>query len=251
MCRIALIAAAVITVHAGAAVAQVPESPSPAQTLLQQPSVEMRADEGPTIRRPGWYAAGGVLVAPPLLFDAVDKPGIAALPPIPSPWTTLGFRTANDVSWQSSFLLVPLYDQSSWLFQDKFLSTIGLDLDRISTNRSSNPELDRRWQVGLRVVGLGFDWIPLPLAMGPHVGMRWERPMQNGFSPYAWADLGLLANFENGFPLLDLRGELGFNWRPAAHPGLSISVALFNENVGFVVAGFMTPGIKVGLRWNF
>jgi hypothetical protein len=251
MCRIALIAAAVIALPVGAAVAQVPETPSPAQTLLQQPSVEMPADEGLTIRHPGWYAAGGVLVAPPMLFDATDSKPFSTLAPIPAPWATLGFRRANDVSWQTSFLLVPLHAPHNSFFENPMLSTVGLDVDRISTNRSANPEWDLRWQVGLRIVGVGVDYMPLPLAIGPHVGLRWEHPLQGGLSVYGWGDVGVLPSLFEGIPLVDLRGELGFTWRPVKRPGLSFSVAAFNECAGIVVAGFMTPGIKFRLAWNF
>src|SRR5262245_64817297 len=100
MCRTKLIVVAVVALQAGAAVAQVPETASPAQTLLQQPAVEIPQEA--TTRCPGLYAAGGVLIAPPMLLDATDGT-FGVLAPIPAPWATVGFRRANDVSWQSSF----------------------------------------------------------------------------------------------------------------------------------------------------
>src|SRR5262245_46190337 len=127
MCRIKLIVAVVIALHAGAAVAQVTETPSPAQALLQQPAVEVPQDV--TTRHPGLYAASGVLIAPPILFDATDGM-FGATPPIPAPWATVGFRRASDVSWQTSFLLVPIGSFRDSLFRNGFTGTIGLDFDR-------------------------------------------------------------------------------------------------------------------------
>jgi hypothetical protein len=250
MFRVVFISVAVIALQAGGAIAQVPETASPAQTLLQPPAIEVPA-EGTMIRRPGFYAAGGVLVAPPMFFDALNDKAFATFPPIPAPWATVGIRRENDVSWQTSFLLVPLHDSHDSLFNQSLLSTVGLDIDRISTNRLANSEWDLRWQVGLRIVGVGFDWIPLPLAIGPHAGLRWEHPLQGGLSAYGWGDAGVLPSLYKGVPLADFRGELGLTWRPAALPGLSLSVAGFNEFAGVFVAGFMTPGIKVRLAWNF
>src|SRR5207244_7960064 len=134
-----------------------------------------------------------------------DHAGAAALPPLPSPWPTVGFHRANDVSWQTSFLLVPILNSDDWLFRNGLPSTIGLDIDRISTNRSSNPAFDVRWQLGLRVIGVGWNFIPIPVAMGPHAGIRWEHPVREGLSTYGWGDVGLLPNFGNGLPLGDLR----------------------------------------------
>src|SRR5580765_742705 len=150
MFRVVVIAVAVIVISVGAAVAQVPESASPAQTVLQQaPTVELPAEECTAVR-PRWYAGVGTLVAPPILLNAIDgERGLIAMPPIPSAWGEFGFRRANDVRWQVSYLFVPMLDSGDHLF-GAFLSTHGLDVDRISTNRSDNPEFDLRWQVGLR-----------------------------------------------------------------------------------------------------
>jgi hypothetical protein len=108
-----------------------------------------------------------------------------------------------------------------------------------------------RWQIGLRIVGIGIDGIPLPLALGPHVGLRFEWPLSPGLSLFAWPDVGVLPSLFEGIPLVDLRGELGLIWRPARVPGLSLSFSAFNEAAGFGFAGFMTPGLKARLAWNF
>ncbi len=234
---------------------QQPESA--AESVLRQPPVVSIAESGEQlIHRSGFYGSAGVLIAPPIVFEAGAKGqswDTAALPPIPAPWVTLGFRRDNDVSWQMSFLLVPLIDsRSSILSQPFYLSTTGFDIDRISTNRSPWEEFDLRWQVGLRIVGVGVNGIPIPFALGPHSGLRVERPLRGNLFLQTWADVGVLPSLFNGTPLVDLRGEIGLLWRSPRRPGLSASVGLFNEVVGFGFAGgFMTPGIKTMLSWNF
>lgn len=225
---------------------------SPAESVLREaPTVSIAEPTEQIVHRSGFYGSLGILVAPPILFDATDHgPKSAVMLPIPSPWITLGFRRTNDVSWQASFLLVPLVFDAA-RNGSVFLSTIGLDIDRISTNRSPIDSLDLRWQVGLRTVGVGINGIPMPFAMGPHAGIRSERPITDNFFLQAWLDAGLLPNFENGRPLVDLRGEIGFVWR-SQHRPLTASISLFNEVVGVNLDGaFMTPGIKLGLGWNF
>src|SRR5262245_51961257 len=161
----------------GIAVAQLPEvAPSPAERLFQPPQIiPAEADATEPVHSRRWYAAGGVLVAPPIFYDSAKRGNTAVLPPLPSPWATVGFHRDNDVSWQSSFLLVPVYVPHAVAFGSPLiLTTAGIDIDRISTNRSERPNLDCRWQAGLRVVGVGINGIPLPLAIGPHVGLRLE-----------------------------------------------------------------------------
>src|SRR5262249_30873104 len=121
------------------------QEPSPAEELLRPPTVATDEPAGRLMARPRWYAVAGILVAPPILFDNVLGGGASVLPPIPAPWATVGYRRANDVSWQASFLLVPLYQPGDRLF----FSTVGLDFDRISTDHSPWPGFDLRWQVGL------------------------------------------------------------------------------------------------------
>ena len=215
----------------------------------------MAEPEEQWVHRSGWYGDAGVLVAPPILFAAGGRGeswNSGVLPPVPSPFATIGFRRANDVAWQASFMLVPLIDSHSSLFnQPVFLSTTGLDIDRISTNRSPWTSVDLRWDVGLRVVGIGVDGIPIPVAMGPHAGLRFEYPLAGGLFLNGWADVGVLPSFFEGIPLVDLRNELGLTWRPQHRPGLAVSISLFNEAVGIGSGGFMTPGIKARLAWNF
>jgi hypothetical protein len=256
MMRVVVIATVVMVSQVAAAVAQVAEPASPAQIVLQQPpAVELPAEEsaGNSTKRSGWYAAGGVLVAAPMFFDGSGGGGGATvLTPLPSPWAALGYRGASDVSWQTSFLLVPLYVRDDFLFNKPYaLSAIGFDIDRISTNRSETPGLDLRWQVGLRTVGAGFWGIPLPLGIGPHVGLRAERQMDANFALYGWGDVGVLPTFASGMPLLDLRAEIGLKWRPAQRPNCSVMVGAFNEYAGVVNEGFMTPGITVKVALNF
>jgi len=115
------------------------QSSSPAEALLQ-PTVDSNeaAPAERLIHHPGWYAAGGVLVAPPILFAGSSHDfGTVVLAPLPSPWATIGFRRNNDVAWQTSFLLVPLYDANGSIFGRPYaISTVGLDVDRISTDHS-------------------------------------------------------------------------------------------------------------------
>src|SRR5439155_27216853 len=145
--------------------------------------------------------------------------------PIPSPWAAIGYRAANDVSWQMSYLLVPLVNPDARNF---VLSTVGLDIDRISTNRSPWADFDLRWQCGLRIVGFGVNGVPIPLALGPHVGLRFERALRaSGLSLHAWSDVGVLPSIMRGFPLVDLRDEVGLTWRPARFPGLCLSLGFF------------------------
>jgi hypothetical protein len=224
---------------------------SPAESVLRRPSGDEQLIHGS-----GWYGSAAVLIAPPILFDSNGKGkswSTSVLPPVPAPWVTLGFRRDNDVSWETSFLLVPLVDRRGSLFdQPFFISTMGLDIDRISTNRSPWADIDLRWQVGLRTVGAGINFMPIPVAIGPHAGLRFERAITESLSWHGWSDVGVLPSFFNGIPLVDLRGEIGLNWRPRRAPGLTVSAGLFNEAVGFGFSGgFMTPGIKTGLRWNY
>src|SRR5262245_19194592 len=75
---------------------------SPAESVLREaPAVSIAEPTEPCVRRGGFYSNFGILVAPPILFDATDH-GIqsALMLPIPSPWITVGFRRASDVSWQ-------------------------------------------------------------------------------------------------------------------------------------------------------
>ncbi|HLW65934.1 MAG TPA: hypothetical protein VKS79_11555 [Gemmataceae bacterium] len=242
------------------AIAQIPETASPlaapAEVLLP-PSPDWNLDQPSErlIHQPGWYAAGGVLVAPPILFagsSSLFNFQSAVLPPLPSPWATIGFRRDNDVSWQTSFLLVPLYDANGTIFGRPYgVSTVGLDVDRISTNHSAWPGLDMRWQIGLRIVGIGVDAVPIPFALGPHVGLRFEWPLRPGLSLFAWPDVGVLPSLFLGIPIVDLRGEVGFSWRPLQVPGLSLSASAFNEAAGFGIAGLLTPGVKARLAWNY
>ena len=256
--RSILLAFLTLTFFASNGVAQLPESTSPLTNppdALLPPSSAWNLDQPAerVIHHPGWYAAGGVLVAPPIIFGGtnVNIHG-AVLAPLPSPWAILGFRRDNDVSWQTSFLLVPLYDANGFIFNHPYtLSTVGLDVDRISTDHSLWPGVDMRWQIGLRIVGIGIDGIPLPFALGPHVGLRFEWPLRPGLSLFAWPDVGLLPSLFEGIPLVDLRGELGLTWRPVSVPGLSLSLSAFNEAAGFSFAGFMTPGVKARLAWNY
>ncbi len=207
---------------------------------------------GDPTRHPGWYAAGGVLVAAPIFFDSLGNGDSSVLLPLPSPWAALGYRRANDVSWQASFLLVPLYQRNDFLFNQPYaLSAVGWDLDRISTNRSSALGFDLRWQVGLRAVGVGLYGVPLPIGIGPHAGLRAERQVGEGFSGYGWSDVGVLPTPANGVPILDFRAEVGFKWQSPSRPGLSFSVGAFNELAAVLGTGFMTPGIKFRLAWNF
>jgi hypothetical protein len=125
-------------------ISQTPEtSPpltAPADSLLP-PTSDWNLDQPAErlIHHSGCYAAGGVLVAPPIIFGGttLNIHG-AVLAPLPSPWGTIGFRRDNDVSWQTSFLLVPLYDANGFIFNHPYaISTVGLDVDRISTNHSA------------------------------------------------------------------------------------------------------------------
>src|SRR6516164_2588594 len=120
--RSILLAFLTLTFFASNGVAQLPESTSPLTNppdALLPPSSAWDLDQPAerVIHHPGWYAAGGVLVAPPIIFGGtnVNIHG-AVLAPLPSPWAILGFRRDNDVSWQTSFLLVPLYDANGFIF---------------------------------------------------------------------------------------------------------------------------------------
>jgi len=235
----------------GTSFAQVPElPPSSAESILQQPPNGTLLPIGSSIAHlPGFYSSAGVLIAPPILIDFDKRGNTMALAPIPSPWATIGVRRNSDISWQASFMLVPLFTP-----RDPFsLTTTGLDIDRISINRSHEPHLDLRWQVGLRIVGVGFKGVPFPVAIGPHAGMRFERPLlRAGLFLNGWADVGLLPSIFKGIPLTDFRGELGFTWQPQHRPGLSASLGAFTEAVGFGLGGiFVTPGIKTGLSWKY
>lgn len=241
----------VLALSLACAGAQEPQSSSE-QLLLQPATVPLLETSERVIRRQGFYGSAGILVAPPILYewgDGNSNSGVAVLPPLPAPWVTIGYRRANDVSWQTSFLLVPLYIRD--FGPDAALSTTGFDIDRISRNRSPWEGVDLRWQVGLRIIGIGVYGIPIPLALGPHVGLRWERPISETLSINGWGDVGLLPSRFNGFPLVDLRSELGFTWRPAQRPGFSLTVAAFQETVGFGPFAFMTPGITTRVNWNY
>lgn len=239
---------------AGAANGQSPDSAGES-VLRELPAVSGATADERFVHRSGWYGDLGVLVAPPILYDAKSHGqswNAGTLPPVPSPFGTVGFRRASDVSWQASFLLVPLIDPRHSVFdQPMYLATTGLDIDRISTNRSPWANVDLRWDVGLRAVGIGINGIPIPVATGPHAGLRFERPLMGGLFLNGWADVGVLPSFFNGIPLVDLRNELGLNWRSQRRPGFAASVSLFNEVAGVGVAGFMTPGIKARLAWNY
>lgn len=240
-----------------------PDSGAPSSTvesaaldLLQSRagSVESRLSEIPdraTYRRT--YAAGGILVAPPMLFQfwEPNDTRFQVRPPIPGPWATFGIRRENDVCWQTSFLLVPLGRESFWLSPPRAVSSIGIDVDRLSADRHDDPAIDRRWQVGLRIVGIGFGLVPLPLALGPHAGLRWQRWLSEQLSTYGWADVALMPNIVNGIPMVGLRGEYGLNYQCRRWPGLSLAAGAFHEVVGFVIAGFMTPGLKFRLGWHY
>ncbi len=232
-----------------------PGEPSAAEQLLSTPLGETMTfrDNLAARTRRSVYAAGGILVAPPMLFQFTDPSDqrFQVRPPIPGPWATLGIRRGNDVSWQTSFLLVPLGRESFWLSPPRPVSSIGIDVDRISTDRHDDPMIDRRWQVGMRIVGIGFGLVPLPLALGPHAGLRWQRWLSDEFSTYGWADVALMPNIVNGIPMVGLRGEWGLNYQCRRWPGLSVSAGAFHEVVGFVIAGFMTPGLKVRLGWHY
>lgn len=199
------------------------------------------------------YAAGGILVAPPMLFQfwEPNDTRFHVRPPIPGPWATIGIHRENDVCWQTSFLLVPLGRESFWMSRPRAVSSIGIDVDRLSADRHDDPEIDRRWQVGLRIVGIGFGLVPLPLALGPHAGIRWQRWLSDEFSTYGWADIALMPNIVNGIPMVGLRGEYGLNYQCRRWPGLSLAAGAFHEVVGFVIAGFMTPGLKFRLGWHY
>ena len=238
--------------------AQIPETASPltaAPDTLLPPSSDWNLDQPAErlIHHPGWYAVGGVLVAPPIIFGGTSLSiHGAVLAPLPSPWATLGLRRDNDVAWQTSFLLVPLYDANGFVFGHPYaVSTVGLDVDRISTNHSASPGVDVRWQTGLRIVGIGIDGVPLPFALGPHVGLKFEWPVSAALSLFAWPDVGVLPSLFAGIPLVDLRSELGLTWRPERIPGLSLSLSAFNEAAGFSFAGLMTPGVKARFAWNY
>ncbi len=239
---------------AGIANGQSPESPGES-VLRDLPTVSTTAADERFVHRSGWYGDAGVLVAPPMLYSAKSHGqswNDGVLPPVPAPFGTLGFRRANDTSWQASLLVVPLVDPRQSVFdQPMYLATTGLDIDRISTNRSPWASVDLRWQVGLRTVGIGINGIPVPVAMGPHAGLRLEYPLAGNLFLNGWADVGVLPSIFNGIPMLDLRNELGLTWRSQRHPGFATSVSLFNEVAGVVVAGFITPGIKARLVWNF
>jgi hypothetical protein len=243
---------------AGRAGAQVPEIPSSAQTVFQS-AVAIPAANEPAerfIHSPGWYGSGGILVAPPILFMAGahgSSSTTSVFSPLPSPWATIGYRRANDVAWQVSFLLVPIHHGNASGRNPLYeYSTTGLNMDRISTNRSPWPDIDMRWQVGLRIVGVGIDGIPIPFALGPHVGLRLERPLTaQGLFLHGWSDIGVLPSLLSGIPLVDLRGEVGLTWRPARWPGVSLSLGLFNEAAGLMGVGFMTPGIVGHLSWHY
>ena len=255
--RPVLLASITLFLFATISLAQIPETvqqqSSPAEAFLQ-PTVDLNAEESGErlIHHPGWYAAGGVLVAPPILFVSSHDSGTVVLAPLPSPWATIGFRRDNDVAWQTSFLLVPLYDANGSIFGRPYgISTVGLDVDRISTDHSPWPAIDLRWQIGLRIVGIGIDGIPLPFGIGPHIGFRLEWPLSPSLFVDAWSDVGVLPSLLNGIPLVDLRGELGLTWRPLRLPGLSLSLAAFDEAAGFGIDGLMTPGIKARIGWNY
>lgn len=233
------------------------QAQSPAESVLQSPPVISVAEaQEQAVHRSGWYGDAGVLIAPPILFSTSRYSSdwhAGALPPVPAPFATVGFRRASDVSWQASFLLVPLIDPRHSIFeQPVYLGTTGLDIDRISTNRSPWENIDLRWDVGLRVVGIGVNGIPIPFAMGPHAGLKFEYPLAGSLFLNGWADIGVLPSLFYGIPLIDLRNELGLTWRPQRRPGLGISVSLFNELAGTGVGGgFLTPGIKARFAWNY
>ena len=239
----------------GVARAQPPAPPALDDSSAQAPAVLLPESAERVVRPSSFYAACGILVAPPIIFDLTGGNNgfhTAVMAPIPSTWAAIGFRRPNDVSWQASFMLVPLSDPTGNAFQYPYaLTTTGLDVDRISTNRSSQPDVDLRWQVGLRIVGIGVFGIPLPFALGPHAGLRYERPVAANFSMYAWGDVGVLPSLLYGIPLIDLRSELGLTWRPERRPGLSVSVGAFQETAGFVVLGYMTPGITTKIGWKY
>ena len=106
--------------------------------------------------------------------NIVDERGeVAARSDFDEQSHTVGVHRANDVIWQSSFLLVPLYTGFGGMLGEPYsLSTTGFDVDRLSTNRSVRPDWDVRWKVGLRTVGIGFYGIPYPVAMSGRLANR-------------------------------------------------------------------------------
>lgn len=227
------------------------QQPSSVVALLQPPTTEIPLEQPREqfIHRSGMYAAGGILISPPMLFDYNNpRQIVTTFLPIPSSWGAVGFRRESDVSWQTSFLLVPLASMQGGLA----LVTTGLDTDRISTNRTPDRPYDLRWQAGVRMVGVGLSETWLPVGLGPHIGLRWEKPLPNGLFLHCWGDVGILPSLFFGIPFVDLRSEVALKWRPVRFPGLSMSVGAFNEVVGFGVGGsLMTPGITARLGWNF
>jgi hypothetical protein len=221
--------------------------------LTQVPEEDSDRHPDRLLHSSGWYAAAGVLVAPPILADTSgNRFGSGVFAPLPSPWATIGYRRTNDVAWQTSFLLVPLFDSTGTVFGRPYaISTVGLDVDRISTDHSPWSQIDLRWQLGLRIVGIGLYGIPLPFALGPHAGLRIEWPLAHGLSIQGWSDVGVLPSLFYGIPLVDLRGELGLAWRPPRLPGLSLGLSGFNEAAGFAGGFLMTPGIKARFAWNY
>ncbi len=228
-------------------------STSPAETVLQMPVDS--ASETYTFMRS--FRSGGAFATATML---AVRPAAALLTFEDSlqlhggflSWTAaaqgeIGYRCTSDVSWLAAVQVVPVAGTATLL---------GLDLDRLSTNRSSNPLVDRRWEVGLRMMAIAaFDDF-VPLGIGPHAGVNWHRLLgdpQFGvgrFTVDARADIGILFT-RAVVPYVDLRTEVGLTYRPAEYPRMSISAGAYNEGAWFYLAGAMTPGVYLRLAWNY
>ncbi len=235
------------------ATSPVPPWNSPAETALQMPV------DGPpqtdslaqSFRSSGAFAAATVLAVRPaaalLTFEDSPKLHGGFLSWTAAAQGEIGYRRADDTSWLVAMQVVPVAGAAT---------VLGLDLDRISTNHSSKPDHEWRWEVGVRMMAIAAPDAFFVLGIGPHGGVVWQCPLEKSrlhlrdFTLDARADIGLLFTGV-GVPYLDIRDEAGLTYHPREFPGLSISAGGYQEWASFILATAGTPGVYLRLGWNF